>query len=118
MLLSGLIGGAQGAVGSTYNFAAPLYRRIIDAFEHGEIDTARRLQGLSVEMVRRINKFEAPSHNFAALKAMMAVIGLDCGPTRLPQVSLEVEKINALKVEMESIGFFEWGRKPLEGQRP
>jgi N-acetylneuraminate lyase len=118
MLLSGLIGGAQGAVGSTYNFSTPLYRRIIDAYEHGDIDAARRWQSLSVEMVRRINRFEFPSHNFAALKAMMAVIGLDCGPTRLPQVSLEAEKIKSLKVEMEAIGFFEWGRKPLEGKRP
>ena len=32
MLLSGLAGGADGAVGSTYNFAAPLYNRIIAAF--------------------------------------------------------------------------------------
>ena len=30
MLLSGLCGGAHGAVGSTYNFAAPLFNRIID----------------------------------------------------------------------------------------
>ena len=32
MLLAGLAMGARGAVGSTYNFAAPLYQRILKAF--------------------------------------------------------------------------------------
>ena len=31
-LLSGLIAGADGAVGSTYNYAAPLYNKILDLF--------------------------------------------------------------------------------------
>ena len=52
MLLSALVVGARGAVGSTYNIAAPLYRRLIDAFQAGDLEQARRLQWLSANMVR------------------------------------------------------------------
>ena len=110
MLLSGLVGGAHGAVGSTYNFAAPLYRKIMTAFQEGDLAAARQWQSRAVAMIRRINGFGAPGHNGSALKAMMAVIDLDCGPTRLPQVHLRPDVIASLKEEMEAIGFFDWGR--------
>jgi dihydrodipicolinate synthase/N-acetylneuraminate lyase len=36
-LLTGLSLGASGAVGSTYNFMAPLYLKLIQAFEQGRL---------------------------------------------------------------------------------
>jgi len=111
MLLSGLVGGAQGAVGSTYNFAAPLYNKIIAAYQNGDLSEAQRLQGLSVEMIHPINRFGSPTSNLPAIKAMMKIIGLDCGPMRLPHVSLLENKIDGLKAAMAEIGFFEWGRR-------
>ena len=110
MLLSSLVVGAHGAVGSTYNFAAPLYNRIIAAFERGDLDEAQRLQGLSVKMIQPLNYYGSPNSNAPSLKAMMKLIGLDCGPMRLPQVALSLDKVDALKRDMEDIGFFEWGR--------
>jgi N-acetylneuraminate lyase len=110
MLLSGLIGGAQGAVGSTYNFAAPLYNKIIKTFKSGDIDEARNLQSLSIKMIHVLNKFGTPTSNAPSLKATMKLIGLDCGPMRLPQVGLSVGEIEKLKTELEAIGFFDWGR--------
>lgn len=110
MLLAGLIGGAQGAVGSTYNFAAPLYNQVILALESGDIPTARQWQGRSVNMIRCINSFGHHAYNGAALKAMMKIIGLDCGPTRLPQIALTHDEIEALRAAIVDIGFFEWGR--------
>jgi len=110
MLLSGLVGGAQGAVGSTYNFAASLHRKIFAAHRRGNLAEAQRLQGLSVEMIQPINRFGSPTSNLPANKAMMKVIGLDCGPIRLPHVSLPDEVIADLKTAMEQIGFFDWGR--------
>ena len=44
LLLAGLSLGAKGAVGSTYNFAAPLYRRVMDAFAQGRLEEARGAQ--------------------------------------------------------------------------
>ncbi len=110
MLLSSLVVGAHGAVGSTYNFAAPLYNRIIEAFNRGDINEAKRLQGLSVKMIQPLDKHGSPNSNAPSLKAMMKLVGLDCGPMRLPQVALSPEKVDALRRDMEEIGFFEWGR--------
>lgn len=106
MLLSGLSGGADGAVGSTYNFAAPLYHRIIEAFERGHLDEAQRYQALSAQMARLISSYGGLS----ALKAMMKLIDLDCGSSRLPFIALEPDVIEKLRTEMQSIGFFDWGR--------
>ncbi len=44
--------GAKGAIGSTYNVAAPVYQKLIDAFSRGDIIEARRQQALSVLMIR------------------------------------------------------------------
>jgi len=110
MLLSGLVVGAHGAVGSTYNFAAPLYNQIIAAYHRSDMNEAKRLQGLSVEMIQPINKYGSPSNNAPSLKAMMKFLGLDCGPMRLPQISLTEEKQDLLGHDMKAIGFFDWGR--------
>lgn len=104
MLLSALCAGAAGAVGSTYNFAGPLYRRLIDAFDRGDLDEARKCQALSVEMVRIFRRYSIQP----ALKAVMKLIGLDCGPTRLPLVTLTPEELQAMKKELAGIGFFDW----------
>ena len=44
-LLAGLCLGIRGAVGSTYNFAAPVYQRLIKAFEKHDLETARAASG-------------------------------------------------------------------------
>lgn len=103
MLLSGLSGGSPGAVGSTYNFAAPLYRRVIDAFQRGDVKEAERCQGLAVTMVDIILRYRG----HAGLKATMSLIGLDCGPTRLPIVALNPDEIANLRRDLDAIGFFQ-----------
>jgi N-acetylneuraminate lyase len=111
MLLSGLIGGAQGAVGTTYSFALPLYQRIFKAFQSGDLAEARRLQGMAVEMVRRINLYAPSGTNLPAMKSMMKVIGQDCGPLRLPLPTLNEEQSQAMREVMLEIDFFNWGRQ-------
>ena len=107
MLFSGLAGGAQGAVGSTYNLAAPLYNRIIAAFNQGDFAQARQLQGKAVAMVNIAIRYTA----MPALKAMMGMIGLDVGSTRLPLPQLTAQETEALRTELTQIGYFDWGRK-------
>lgn len=41
-------------------------------------------------------------------KAIMALKGLDVGPPRPPTPALSAENIAALKIELETIGFFQW----------
>ena len=104
MLLSGLAAGATGAVGSTYNLAAPLYHRIRECFESGKIEEARQLQLLSVQMVLLAQKFRA----LPALKSMMKIAGIDCGPTRLPLVAMMPDEIESLRCGLEALGFLNW----------
>src|SRR5690606_5810282 len=51
-LFAGLTFGATGAVGSTYNYMAPLYHRIIDAHQVGNLQLACQLQNISARFVR------------------------------------------------------------------
>jgi N-acetylneuraminate lyase len=106
MLLGALAAGARGAVGSTYNFAAPLYLRIWRAFEKGDLDTARRLQLSSIELVRALRR-HAPFHTSA--RALLEMIGLDCGPCRLPLAPISPGAAKKLRRDLETIGFFQWG---------
>jgi N-acetylneuraminate lyase len=78
--LSALALGASGAVGSTYNYAAPLYLRMIEAFDRNEQVTARQLQQKAVDMITLLGKYGG----IATGKAYMKFIGLDCGEFRLP----------------------------------
>jgi len=79
-MLSALILGAKGFVGSTYNYASPLYHQLIAAFNNNEIEGARILQQKSIDMIALLDKFGG----IATGKAYMKYIGLDCGRFRLP----------------------------------
>ena len=103
MLLAATAVGARGAVGSTYNFAAPLYRRLLAAVERGDFAEAARLQGRSVELVRVFSR----RGGLAAQKAIMGLIGNDCGPPRLPLRSISNEEIARLHDDLQAIGFFD-----------
>lgn len=106
MLLGAAAFGIRGAVGSTYGFAAPLYLRLLEHVERGELDEAARWQARSGEMVRLILRAGGRS----SLKAMMSLIGIDCGPSRLPQETPSPEKVEAMRRGLDEIGFFDWGR--------
>ena len=103
MLLSAWSVGVRGAVGTTYNFAAPLYNKMIDHFDKGELLQARALQEKSVEMVNTVIKMLG----WSGFKTIMKMIGVDCGPSRLPLPSLSKEDIRATEAELERIGFFD-----------
>ncbi len=45
-----------------------------------------------------------------ALKATMQLVGVDCGPVRLPLRALSASAVDELRRQLEEIGFFDWGR--------
>ncbi|QDL55103.1 dihydrodipicolinate synthase family protein [Rhodoferax aquaticus] len=104
MLLSGIASGAVGAVGSTYNLAPALYHQIQAAFAQGDHAQAQRLQLLSAHMVEAVKKFRP----LPALKSMMKLTGIDCGPTRLPLVAMRDAEFNALSKNLDALGFPQW----------
>jgi N-acetylneuraminate lyase len=101
VLLAAVALGVRGAVGSTYNFAAPAYRRMLSAFEAGDHDTARRIQRMSVEAVRMLDRFGG----LAANKAVMSLVGIDCGPVRPPLRNLSRTETAALRDEFAALDF-------------
>ncbi|MBN2328114.1 MAG: dihydrodipicolinate synthase family protein [Candidatus Omnitrophica bacterium] len=101
ILLAALSFGADGAVGSTYNYAAPLYQSLIQAFREGRIEEARRLQGFSMELVRLIKRF----NEIAAGKAIMSCIGVDCGSVRPPLKPLSEDDRRIIEEGVETGSF-------------
>jgi N-acetylneuraminate lyase len=104
MLLGALATGATGAIGSTYNIAAPVYLRIIDAFRRGDMEQARHWQSRSIGLIRILVSYPFNS----ALREVLKLLGMDCGPCRLPQRPLTADEAASLKDKLEAIRFFEW----------
>ena len=104
MMLGALALGAKGAVGSSFNFAAPIYNRLIAAFERGDLISAREEQMRSVQTIQRL----ASRGYMGAAKAVMKMLGVDVGPARLPCGNLDDAQTQALRLELEQLGFFEW----------
>jgi len=104
MLICGLSLGVKAAVGSTYNFLAPLYHDIWESFSSGDLTKARELQQFSVRVVDILVKYRGA---LVAGKAIMELLGIDCGPCRLPLKSLSPEEKEAMKKELTELKFFE-----------
>ena len=104
MMLGALALGATGAVGSSFNFAAPLFHRLIAAFERGDLKSAREEQFRSVQLIALL----ASRGFIGAAKATMKILGVDVGPARLPNTSLNAEQQATLRTDLEQLGFFDW----------
>ena len=91
--------GAEGFIGSTYNYSAPLYHRISEAFVKGDregvLDGMRRVC-LGVALLVR-------NGGIPAGKAMMLLKGIDCGKARLPLKQLEEEERRTIAGAMAEI---------------
>jgi N-acetylneuraminate lyase len=104
LLLAGLSLGAGGAIGSTYNFAAPVYTRLWAAFSRGDLAAAQAEQARANAMIGIFSRFGG----LPAGKAIMRLIGLDCGPVRLPLRDPGPVREKELRTALEGIGFFEF----------
>ena len=105
VLLAGLSFGVNGAVGSTYNFLGKLYNSLIENFKNGKIKDARKKQLVSVKIIETMIKYGG---SIVAGKPMMKLIGIDCGPTRLPLKKLSENEFSKLKNELNEVGFFNY----------
>lgn len=105
-LLAALSLGARGGVGSSYNFAAPVYHRLIAAFAAGDMEAARAEQYRSVRLIALLGRFGYA----AASRELMGLLGVPIGPPRLPIRPLAPAEARALAAEIEALGFFEWLR--------
>jgi N-acetylneuraminate lyase len=100
-LLSALIVGAKGGVGSTFNYAAPLYYDLIEAFNKGDFATARNKQQQAIDMISLLGKYGG----IATGKAFMKMVDLDCGAFRLPVKNMNEERFEFFKKDIDRIRF-------------
>jgi N-acetylneuraminate lyase len=103
-LLAGLALGAAGAVGSTYNYMAPVYLEMIAAFNRGDLATAQASQ----EQARQIIEVMVRFGGIPAAKSIMKMIGIDCGDVRLPLTAVTNETYEAFHTALEGAGFFQF----------
>ena len=100
-MLAALALGAQGAVGSTFNYAAPLYHELMEAFNNGELQKAQQLQQQSIDMIMLLGKYGGISVG----KAYMKVLGLDCGTFRMPVKNMDAAAFESFKKDVDQIKF-------------
>lgn len=103
-MLGALAVGAQGAVGSSFNYAPKLYLDMIAAFNAGDMEKARELQMNSIKMINII----AGKGYMGCCKAIMGWLGAEVGPARLPMGNPDKATLAQLRAELSAIGFFDW----------
>ena len=104
--LGALAIGARGAVGSGFNFAAPVYHRLLKAFSAGDFAAAREEQFRGARLVRVLSGFGY----MAAAKAVMGMLGVPVGPPRLPEPNLTAGRREDLRRKLDEMGFSQWVR--------
>lgn len=102
LLLEGLTRGATSAVGSTYNFAAPLYLRLAEWHRLGRTEDATATQTLCTNGIEIMIR----NGGLPAIRATMGLNGIDCGPMRLPLLAPSAERIQILWNELQEMGYF------------
>ena len=106
-LINGLMSGAKAAIGSTYNFSAKLYNKIIENFQKGQLDEARHYQLIAIDMIELLSQ---KYRGQPAFKAIMKTLDLDCGPNRKPLQTLSKDEIKNLEKDLINNCFMKWIR--------
>ena len=101
-ILTGLMLGATGGVGTSYSVTGELYNKLLDTFWAGDLAGAVKLQEKAVEFIRVLIKYE---NSVVGIKAILQVMGVDCGPVRLPMRNLTPDRMKALEADLRAIGW-------------
>lgn len=93
--------GAQGAIGSTYNFLGPQFQKAIATFRSGDLTSATAQQSDINDVIAVM----IDHGGLAAGKAMMALLGQPMGPVRLPLRTVSGSALERLRTELSEAGF-------------
>ncbi|MDR2439349.1 MAG: dihydrodipicolinate synthase family protein [Planctomycetaceae bacterium] len=105
MLLSALVVGASGAVGSTYPLCNIISRRILNAWNERDIETAKLWQLRSWEYVKVLCRY---GDLLSGQRILMKSLGLDLGPCRLPIEMMSEETGKKMLADLKTIGYYDW----------
>jgi N-acetylneuraminate lyase len=101
ILLAALACGGSAAIGSTYNFMPGIFHEVLAAFRRGDLGAAQTAQARAADVVTVMNRHGG----LPAGKAMMPLVGVDCGPVRPPLVDLDAGRRDALRRDLAALGF-------------
>ena len=104
VLLPALSIGAHGVIGLTLNFMPSLYAQLYEAFEGGDLNTARHLQYKANRLIRIVIQYGAGG--IVALKPLMKWLGFDCGSPRAPLPALDQASMDHMNQQLTQIDFF------------
>lgn len=88
MLTSGLSMGADGGIGSTYNFLLPGYIAIYEAMKNNDYQKALSIQKKCNKIIRVFSHYPL----FALMKPVMRYLGVDVGECKKPLTNLTNEE--------------------------
>ena len=98
-VLAGLVSGADGAIGSTYNLMPKVASNIYNSYLNGDIKTAQENQHKLNKMIDILI-----SGNKAAWKEPLRYLGIDPGYTVEPTIALDDNQKAELKKQMQEAG--------------
>ena len=96
--------GVFSAVGSTYNYMNPIYFSMIEEFKEGRIVEAEQKQKKCNDIIQIL--FGNGGAQVSG-KAIMKMVGVDCGPCRLPLTNLSDKSISDLHDALQKKKFFQ-----------
>jgi len=103
LLVHSLQIGASGAIGSTYNFLAPIFLRLWSSFQAGRWEEATAFQ----ERANRIISVLAAYPPIASSKEALRITGLPVGEPRRPQGRLTAEEKARFESEITAAGLLD-----------
>lgn len=115
LLIEALNAGAKGAIGSSYNFSAPLYLEIMRAYHANEHELARSLQQRAIRMIELCAGSGAGY--LPTAKTLMKSFGVDCGPVLPPLVTPSPEQMQKVQQNLTASGFWEYACAGLSTQK-
>ena len=102
-LICGLMMGADGGIGSTYNVMPRWFSELYKAFRAGKIDEARAIQtkiNYGIEALLRLGR----GNTVRSVKAALTLQGYDMGPAVYPAGHCSDDEMKYIKKELKKVG--------------
>ena len=101
MLLCGLVMGADGGIGSTYNIMPKQYRRLFDAYRAGDLKTAKATQ----EAVNAVIAVMLRHGVIPTVKYTLTLLGFAVGEAEKPGKIFSAEEKASIRQELIAAGY-------------
>ncbi|MBT3319228.1 MAG: hypothetical protein HN948_03555 [Clostridia bacterium] len=99
-LICGLVMGADGGIGASYNIMAAWFCQLYDSYRKGDINEAQNLQ----YKINRVIKVLIDFGGMKAIKPVLEMMGFDVGSYVFPGKSLSQEHLKILKKKVIACG--------------